>query len=396
MKVVIVHNRYRSENPSGENRAVESDIEHLRADGVEVYPYIRDSDEIASWTAVGKVGLAVRPLISPTDAIALRQMLRRVQPEIVHLHNPFPIISPWVVRTAKAERIPVVQTVHNYRHVCVNGVHFRDGHLCTECVGKPFPWPAVQHGCYQGSRVRSVPMAAAIVAHRGTWSLVDRFLPVGDAVADHLRVLGIEDWRIEVRPNVVDDPGQPAPLGEGVLFVGRLSPEKGVQMLLEAWRRSGLGEAGQTLSIAGDGELRSVVEEATACDSSIRYLGFLDTAGLDEAFRKSALVCMPSVCREADGIAVASAFAHGRPVLATALGAMLTSVSDKTGWLADPVAASLAAGLRTAMADVGELAIRAEGARLHYEARRGASAERPLVACYRDLLGLPQVGPDAR
>ena len=108
MRVVIVHNRYRSENPSGGNRVVESDIEQLRADGVEVYPYIRDSDEIANWTAIGKAGLAVRPLVSPADAIAFRQMLRRVRPDIVHLHNPFPIISPWIVRTAKARSRPEV------------------------------------------------------------------------------------------------------------------------------------------------------------------------------------------------------------------------------------------------------------------------------------------------
>jgi glycosyltransferase involved in cell wall biosynthesis len=260
VRVVVVHNRYRSENPSGENRVVESDIDQLRADGVEVIPYIRDSDEIDAFTPVGKAGLAVRPLVSPVDALAFRRLLREVQPHIVHLHNPFPLISPWIVRTAKAQRVPVVQTVHNYRHVCVNGIHFRDGHLCTECVGKKVPWPAVQHGCYQGSRARSVPMAAALVAHRGTWDLVDRFLPVGEGVADHLRAMGIEEERIEVRPNVVDDPGPPAPLGKGVLFVGRLSPEKGIEMLLEAWRLSGLGERGETLSIAGDGELRPVVE----------------------------------------------------------------------------------------------------------------------------------------
>ena len=146
MRVVVVHNRYRSENPSGENRVVESDIEQLRADGVEVIPYIRDSDEIEGFTPLGKAGLAVRPLVSPVDALAFRRLLREVQPHIVHLHNPFPLISPWIVRTAKAQRVPVVQTVHNYRHVCVNGIHFRDGAPCFECVGKALPWPAVRHG----------------------------------------------------------------------------------------------------------------------------------------------------------------------------------------------------------------------------------------------------------
>jgi glycosyltransferase involved in cell wall biosynthesis len=398
MRVVIVHNRYRSENPSGENRVVESDIEQLRADGVEVYPYIRDSDEIDNWTAVGKAGLAVRPIVSPVDAIAFRQMLRRIRPDIVHLHNPLPIISPWIVRTAKAERIPVVQTVHNYRHVCVNGIHFREGQLCTECVGKTFPWPAVQHGCYQGSRARSLPMAAAVVAHRGTWDLVDRFLPVGTAVADHLRALGIPDNRIEVRPNPVDDPGEPAPLGEGVLFVGRLSEEKGVRLLLEAWDRSGLSNT-TSLTLAGDGEIRHLVEDAARRNPSVRYSGLLNQRELAEAYRASALVVVPSIWNETDGIAAVSGWAHGRPVLATKLVGAAASASADAVWLVDGTVDALADGLECALGSRSELERRGRAARAHYQLERDPSLVAPLADCYRMLAAVPRgslalIGPD--
>tara|TARA_R110002110_G_scaffold263040_2_gene478715 strand:+ start:36 stop:2165 length:2130 start_codon:yes stop_codon:yes gene_type:complete len=388
MRVVIAHNRYRSENPSGENRVVESDIEQLRADGVEVYPYIRDSDEITNWTAAGKAGLAVRPLVSPADAIAFRQMLRRVRPDIVHLHNPFPIISPWIVRTAKAERIPVVQTVHNYRHVCVNGIHFRDGNPCTECVGKTFPWPAVQHGCYQGSRARSLPMAAAVTAHRGTWDLVDRFLPVGEAVADHLRALGIADNRIEVRPNVVDDPGEPAPLGEGVLFVGRLSEEKGVRALLEAWRTINLDDR-HSLSIAGDGELRHEVEAAASSDPSLRYLGLLSKAKLDDAYRRCAIVVGPSLCHESDGISIVAALSHGRPAITTNIGAPPTIVGEDAGWIVAPDSAGLAGGLRAALSDRAELEQRSMRARSKYLAERAPKSGLGLSRVYQGLIRIP-------
>jgi glycosyltransferase involved in cell wall biosynthesis len=398
LRVVIAHNRYRSANPSGENRVVESDIEQLRADGVEVFPYIRDSDEIDNWTSVGKAGLAVRPIVSPADAIAFRQMLRRVRPHIVHLHNPFPIISPWIVRTAKAERISVVQTVHNYRHVCVNGIQFREGQLCTECVGKTFPWPAVQHGCYQGSRARSLPMAAAVTAHRGTWDLVDRFLPVGDAVAEHLRALGIPDDRMEVRPNVVDDPGEPASLGDGVLFVGRLSEEKGVRLLLEAWHQSGLSNE-TTLTIAGDGDIRHLVEDAARRDPSVHYRGLLNQVELADAYRASALVVVPSIWNETDGIAAVSAWAHGRPVLATKLVSAAASANPGAVWLVDASLDALAVGLQEAMASRFELERRGRAARSFYQLDRHPLLVAPLVECYRTLTAVPRgslslIGPD--
>ncbi len=285
MRVVVVHNRYRSAQPSGENRVVEADIAALESEGVEVFPYIRDSDEIDGFTAIGKAGVAVRPLVSPVDSIAFRRLLREVQPHIVHLHNPYPLISPWIVRTAKAMRVPVVQTVHNYRHVCANGLYFRDGHECTDCVGKAFPWPAIQHGCYRDSKLQSIPMATSLWAHRSTWMMVDRFLPVGEHVADHLRAFGIPDHKIIVRPNVVADPGEPKPLGHGALFVGRLSEEKGIRLLLDAWKLAGVG-ADHTLTIAGDGELRPLVEAAAAADPSIKYLGLVPGAEVGGLVRR--------------------------------------------------------------------------------------------------------------
>jgi glycosyltransferase involved in cell wall biosynthesis len=382
VRVVVVHNRYRSENPSGENHVVESDIEQLRADGVKVYPYIRDSDEIANWTALGKASLAVRPLVSPADSIAFRRMLRDVRPHIVHLHNTFPLISPWIVRTAKAQGVPVVQTVHNYRHVCVNGIFFRDGQMCTECVGKSFPWPAVKNGCYQGSRARSFPMAAAVAAHRGTWQLVDRFFPVGEAGAEHLRSLGIPDGRIEVRVNVVDDPGVPTPLGHGALFVGRLSAEKGIEMLLDAWRRSGLGTQ-HTLSIAGDGVIRPRVEEDAAADQSIQYLGLLNKEELDDAYRRAALVVVPSLCPDQDPVALATALSHGRPIVGSALGSIPSSLSNGPGWVTEPSTAGLADALAHALGDRAELQRRGIAARARYKNNRDPLVAASLVDSYR-------------
>src|SRR5437868_9975004 len=256
MKVVVAHNRYSSAQPSGENTVVEAEIAELRAAGVEVVPFLRSSDEIGTLPLSQKALLPLGPIISPPAIKALKELIRTERPDIVHLHNPYPLISPWIVKTAQAHGLPVVQTVHNYRQVCANGLYFRDGHICHDCRGRAVPLPAVVHACYRGSRAQSALMATALTVHRGTWRGVDRYLALTDAIAAHLRDFGIPDERIVVKPNSVPDPGPPAPLGDGFLFVGRLSPEKGVSLLLDAWAR----RPGGTLRIVGDGPLRPLVE----------------------------------------------------------------------------------------------------------------------------------------
>lgn len=372
MRVVVVHNRYRSAQPSGENRVVESDIAALEAEGVEVFPYIRDSDEIDGFTVIGKAGVAVRPLASPVDSIAFRRLLREVQPHIVHLHNPYPLISPWVVRTAKAMRVPVVQTVHNYRHVCANGLYFRDGHECTDCVGKAFPWPAIKHGCYRDSKLQSIPMATSLWAHRSTWLMVDRFLPVGEHVADHLRAFGILDHKIIVRPNVVADPGEPKPLGHGALFVGRLSEEKGIRLLLDAWKLSGVG-AEHTLTIAGDGELRPLVESAAAADPSIRYLGLVPSSDVGALYDAAALVVVPSLSQETDGLAAVVGMAAGRALLASDNAAMRRHLATGAGWLVQPLSRQFSVALNL-LCDREQLGDKGAHARRAYLNNRSETA----------------------
>jgi len=397
VRVVVVHNRYRSALPSGENRVVEADIAALESEGVEVFPYIRDSDEIEGYTALGKAGVAVRPLASPVDSIAFRRLLRTVQPHIVHLHNPYPLISPWIVRTAKAMRVPVVQTVHNYRHVCANGLYFRDGHECHDCAGKAFPWPAIKHGCYRDSALQSIPMAASLWAHRSTWMMVDRFLPVGEHVADHLRAFGIPDHKIIVRPNVVADPGEPKPLGQGALFVGRLSEEKGIRLLLDAWKLSGVG-AEHTLTIAGDGELRPLVEGATRQDARIRFVGLVPAEKVGGLYADAAIVAVPSLSPETDGLAVVNAMAAGRAVVSTGLGAPALYLDDSCGWIVAADPSRWAVAIETGLSDRSLAVARGQGSRRRFLQTRAGKVD-DIKAVYGSLCAVPRgsmtiVGPD--
>ena len=321
MKIVVAHNRYSSSQPSGENVIVDYEIGALREAGVEVVPFLRSSDEIASLPAHRKAALAVSPVHAAGTQRDLAALIERERPDLLHLHNPYPLLSPSVVRTAHRHGVKVVQTIHNYRHDCMNGLYFRDGRDCTDCHGKRWNAPGVLHGCYRGSRAQSAVMAVALGAHRGTWRSVDRFVALTDAMADYLRGIGIEDHRIRVKPNAVPDPlaGSDArrlPLGRGFLFAARLVPEKGVELLLEAWREAKLRTP---LRIAGDGPLRPAVERA-AREGGVEYLGQLDQAERDAALAASAAVVIPSIWRDILPTSGIEALAAGRALVVTEIG----------------------------------------------------------------------------
>ncbi|HEU0238635.1 MAG TPA: glycosyltransferase [Micromonosporaceae bacterium] len=356
MKVVIAHNRYSSAQPSGENVIVETEIAQLTAAGVTVVPFLRSSDEIEHMSPAGRAALPMMPIWAPSVQRELRELLASERPDVFHLHNPYPLLSPWVVRTAHDAGVPVVQTIHNYRHVCVAATFLRDGHVCHDCVGRRIATPAVRYSCYRGSRAQSVVMATSLAVHRGTWQSVDRFIALTRRIADFLRDFGIPDDRITVKPNAVTDPGEPpaAGTGSGALFLGRLSAEKGLDLLLAAWHRHPEGSLG-VLRIVGDGPLRDMVRAAAASRSDVEYLGGTDNAGAQAAIRSAALVVVPSTWDDVLPTVIIESLANGRPVLGTAVGGIPYLVGDRTGdsagWLVPPTAEALAAALPTALAD---------------------------------------------
>lgn len=236
MKVLVVHNRYQSSSPSGENDVVTSDVAMLQAAGVEVSTYFRDSDELQAASPALRLSAAIGPVYSRQSARAVDAVLEERRPDVVHVHNVFPLIGPTVIHLATKRGIPVVQTVHNYRHTCMNGLHVREGRRCDDCLGKRWPVPGVLHACYRGSHLQSVPMALSQGLHRSTWGEVARFLALTPFMADRLHQAGIVGEAISVRPNAAPDPGLPQPVGNtDILFVARLDSAKGVEQLLRAW-----------------------------------------------------------------------------------------------------------------------------------------------------------------
>jgi glycosyltransferase involved in cell wall biosynthesis len=320
MKVLVVHNRYRQAMPSGENRVVDDELAALRAAGVQVEPFFRSSDELATMSVLGKARASVSPITGSASRSELGETLRRLKPDVVHVHNPYPLISPRVVEMAADAGVAVVATIHNFRLQCMNGLMYRDGHICTECEGKWFPVAGIRHSCYRESLPQSALMATAISLHRRRWDRVDRFIAVSEFVADRLASWGVDRDRIAVKPNPVPDPGPPAPPGRGFLFAGRLAEEKGILLLLDAWERSGL-DGVEELLIAGDGPLMDEVTRRAERLRSVTFLGILDAAEIGQTRQRTAVGVTCSLWFEAHP-AVAESFAHGRPVIATNVGAL--------------------------------------------------------------------------
>ena len=363
MKIVVAHNRYRSAAPSGENRIVDTEIAQLRAAGVEVVPFLRESDDIPRLPAGQKALLPMSPLWNPAAQRDLSRLLRQHQPDVLHLHNPYPLLSPQVVRTAHRHGVPVVHTVHNYRQVCASGIYFRDGGVCQDCRGRWLGTPAIRNRCYRGSAAQSAIMAVTLAAHRPTWRSVDRYIALTTGIAEHLRGYEIPPERIVVKPNAIPDPGPPAPLGDGFLFAsGRLAPEKGLGLLLDAWQRHPDGTLG-TLRIAGDGEQRPLAEQAAAARSDVVYLGSLDAAGVRSAMAESAVVIVAPRWHDVLPTVVIEALSAGRPVLGTDLGGVPYLVDD-AGWVVPAEPEALAEALPIARAEAGK---RAAAARRRYE-----------------------------
>jgi glycosyltransferase involved in cell wall biosynthesis len=383
MKILVVHNRYRSTMPSGENEVVETEVAALRELGVDVVTYLRSSDEIPGLPVAEKATLPLRPLWSRRDVAAVEELLDRERPDVVHLHNPFPLISPAVIGVAQRVGVPVVQTVHNFRHVCASGTYFRDGHPCHECRDAGSPLPAVRHGCYRGSRPQSVLMAAALVRHRPTFRGLDRLIALTPQVAEHLVRYGADPERVVVKPNTVDDPGVPTPAGSGFLFVGRLSQEKGLDLLLDAWQRQPDGALGR-LTRVGDGPQRATAVAAATRRNDVVVTGRIAPAQVQAAMRAAAVVVVPSVWTEVFPRVIVEALGNGRGVLATRVGGLPEIVADG-GWVADPDPDSLAAILRQA-AGSDAVAVGA-AARRRYEALYSpAVVHQSLVQVYEDVV----------
>ena len=347
MRVLIIHNRYQL--AGGEDAVVQQEAGMLRENGHEVDLFEVTNSSITSPAELLRA--SVSAIYAKSMCRVVLQRAKEFCPAVLHVHNFFPRFSPAVYQIGNVVECAVVQTIHNYRLLCANAQLFRDGCVCRECLGKVLPWPAVFHGCYRDSRAGSAVVGAMTVIHRllGTWRRdVDRYIVLTEFARDlFVTNSGIPSERIIVKANAVSDPGYSTSRGRYALYVGRLSPEKGIRCLLEAACCSnGLA---LPLMVAGIGPLEHEVRAAVR-PGQIEYLGYVPKAAIRELMRHAAVLLFPSEWYEGFPMVISEAFAAGLPVIASRLGAMEQLIDHGTnGLLFEP---GDTVGLRSALARV--------------------------------------------
>lgn len=329
---MLVHNRPRSSGPSGESRVVDQEGAALADAGHEVIQFGADSDEIEHWPITRKAMLPARVVWSQQTYRDLSTALRETRPDIVHLHNTFPLLSDAVLYACRDAQVPLVATIHNYRLGCTSGVFFRDGAVCHACVpGRLLP--GVLHGCYRESRTASLPLAVSIGVHRPAWrSLVSAYMFISAAQRDLLGGLGLPENRLFVRHNMIPRREfRVVPKQHTVVYAGRLADVKGLPVLMAAWDRyRGMldgGEPGLRLVIAGAGPLEQQMGDWAATRSSVEMAGLISGSQCADLMARSRAAIVPSVWEEPFGLVVVEAMAAGTPVIASRHGSFVELVT---------------------------------------------------------------------
>jgi glycosyltransferase involved in cell wall biosynthesis len=355
MKILLVHNAY--QQPGGEDTVFENECRLLRRFGHDVITYERSNHEVSGYTGIRRAGLVKDIIWNSHSRRDFTQLLKQGRPDIVHAHNTFMIISPAIYAACGEAGVPVVQTLHNYRLLCPASTFFRDGQVCEECVTHSLA-RGIAHACYHESALATATVACMLKVHRmlGTWqSAVNIYVALSEFSRQRFIAGGLPEAKIAVKPNfVAPDPGSRRSAGRYALFVGRLSGEKGLLTLLEAWKHT----AHVPLVVVGDGPLRPQLQ-ARAEKLKIQnvvFRGRLTRSEVDATIKDATFLVQPSECYENFPMTVVEAFACGVPVLCSRIGALQEIVSDEV------------TGLQFTPGDAEDLAEKVEWAWQHHEA----------------------------
>lgn len=327
-RVLIVHNDYQL--AGGETNAVRQQQALLEARGHSVYMYVRDNHEIAAYNVLQKALFFIMAFFSWRAYHELGKVVEQFKPDVAHIHNVFPLISPAAYWAIKQRGVPIVQTVHNFRFMCPNGLFFRDQKPCELCkTGNTSH--AVRYRCYRNSRVLSALYASVIAVHRlvRTWRQIDRYIALNEFTLQKLIEGRISERdRISVLGNF---PSVKIPRFETtlerqpyVVFIGRLSPEKGVEVLINA--ASKVPELG--VKILGDGPLKESLQERTEHMPQVEFLGWIEGDQKYEILQGARALVFPSLWYENFSLVILEALATATPVIASNLGGLPFILED--------------------------------------------------------------------
>ena len=379
MRILVAHNRYRERG--GEDVVVEQEVELLRGAGHEVIEYFRHNDEIDE---TAPLGAAVEALWSARASREVGQLIRDRQPDVVHVHNTFAQLSPSVFWAASRAGVPTVQTLHNFRLICPQGSLLRQGRVCDDCSGRA-PLPALRHACYRNSRPQTAVLSSMLLLHRamGTWAhQVTRHIALSEHSRGRFIRAGFPASRLVVKPNFVRGPAEINQSGRsGLLFVGRLSSEKGIDLLGQA----AVGLPPASLRVAGTGPARPALGSSPA----LSLLGHLPSEKVGREMSRALGLVLPSLALENCPMSLLEAFAHATPVIGSRIGAIAEMVEDGvTGILVEPGDVSAwQSAMRFALSHPQQMARMGEQARRRWEQRyQPESNLRQLLTIYGSAL----------
>ncbi|MDQ3640003.1 MAG: glycosyltransferase [Actinomycetota bacterium] len=384
MRVLQLHSRYRE--PGGEDRVAEAEAALLRSAGHRVVQHWAENPT----GAVASAKVLLRSASNPTAARAVRNLVRHDRPDVAHVHNTWFALSSSVVTALKEAGVPVVSTLHNYRLMCLNSMLFREGRPCMDCVGTA-PLPGIVHACYRGSRALSAVAAGVIVSdrHRRTWEEgVDLFLVPTEFAGRLFEQSGLPPDRVRVKPHFTTDPGpreDPPSASREVLFVGRLAPGKGLEVLLSAWSR--LPDTSLRLTVIGDGPLRAELSRRAA--PGVRFLGRLPGVEVRRRMLEARALVFPSTWYEPFGMVLIEAMAAGLPVIGSDVGDAIAIVAPAVpGLLARPGDAAALVEAIHMLEDDETVEVAGSAARGRYEANFTPAVNLPLLqAAYYSVIG---------
>ena len=385
MRILSIHNNYQIRGGEDESRELEENL--LRDMGHQIDVYEESNHNIKS---IEPISLALRTIWSVEAYQTVKVKLQKSHYDLIHVQNFFPLISPSIYYAAKSENVPVVQSLRNYRLLCPNALFFRNGQVCEDCLGKTIPYPGVIHGCYRKDRRATIATSAMLMTHRamGTWAnMVDRYITPSHFARDKLIEGGIAESKIAVKPNFVcPDPRVETKKGKFALFVGRLSVEKGIDLLLDAWENL---THPLPLKIVGEGPLVPMVREAAAKYPEIEYLGRKPLEEVHQLMGEAMFLVFPSRWYETFGRVIIEAFAKGTPIIASDLGAISELIdSGRMGIGFCPNdARDLTEKIEWALMNSDRLALMSREARLEFEKKYTATANyQKLLEIYGEVL----------
>jgi glycosyltransferase involved in cell wall biosynthesis len=378
MKILLVHNQYQI--PGGEEVVFEQEREMLVRAGHQVLTYERSNFEAEDYKGLRKLNLIANIAWSNDSKGSLQQILREEKPDVVHVHNFFMMMSPSIFAACHEAGVPVVQTLHNYRMFCPAANFLREGKVCEDCAQQSL-WHGIGHGCYRGSRLATASVALMLEFQRQRRAWADLYIALSDFSRQRFIANGLDARKLCVKPNFVSpDPGERTEQGSYALYLGRLSEEKGLETLLDGWRRLRCDIA---LRVVGDGPLlESLKNRANDLKlSCVKFVGRVPRAQAQQEIKGARFVMAPSQCYENFPMGIAEAFACGVPVICSKLGGMQEMVAHGTAGLnftpGDP--ADLANKVQWAWSHPEEMQAMGKQARREFENKYTAERNYPLL-----------------